>query len=469
LYGVYINPLTLRFFDSSLEESFKKHYITRYLMQLKVAHILAALLYAVAVAAEFVFLEVSRVSALSRISIVVASFFIGFLITVFYRRFYLKYYWVFNIYYVLLTGCSFILSGYYAMYPDSFVIFSGLFMSLIFNYTTIRQGFIRASLTGFVLMLVYLFTISNIEVFSPGYLHLGMYFFAANLLGMFICYGIEYDQKRSFILMQQIRDNARKLKDAKNNLEKRISERTRELESSKLKAEEADRLKSAFLANMSHEIRTPMNGIIGFSELLKTPGLGAEDMEKYIKIIQESGARMLNTVNDIIEVSKIESGLVEIKNVQFDVLDSLDKLFRFFEIEAAQKGLLFRVQNNFSESELEVFFDRVKFESIVSNLVKNAIKYTPEGEISISMDLEGDYLIIAVKDTGIGIPVDRQNAIFNRFEQADIADRDAYEGSGLGLSITKSYIQMLNGEIHVESSVGAGTTFLVRIPLCKSF
>ncbi|HKJ06971.1 MAG TPA: PAS domain S-box protein [Flavobacteriaceae bacterium] len=230
----------------------------------------------------------------------------------------------------------------------------------------------------------------------------------------------------------------------------------------KKKAEESDRLKSAFLANMSHEIRTPMNGILGFTELLQTPDLREDTREKYIEIIHKSGDRMLNTVNDIIELSKIEAGLTKVKKSEIDMSVELKNLIDFFQPQAEQKNLMLSLKNEVTS--LLIQTDKIKFESIITNLIRNAIKYTNKGKIEVSYGIKNGFIQFCVKDTGIGVPQNRKNAIFNRFEQADIEDKHVYEGSGLGLAISKSYVEMLGGKIWVESVQGKGSSFYFKIP-----
>lgn len=232
-----------------------------------------------------------------------------------------------------------------------------------------------------------------------------------------------------------------------------------DLKIAKEKAEESDRLKSAFLANMSHEIRTPMNGILGFTSLLLEPGLTGETQVQYINIIQKSGDRMLNTVNDIIEISRIETGQVNLVLKEINLNVELGSLYNFFKLEVENKGMQLFLENDFSTEEAIIRTDESKLSSILTNLIKNAIKYSSQGSIKIAYKRKGEQLEFTVKDTGMGIPKNRQEAIFERFIQADIDDREVYEGSGLGLAITKTYVEMLGGKIWVESEKGKGSTF----------
>jgi len=237
-----------------------------------------------------------------------------------------------------------------------------------------------------------------------------------------------------------------------------------DLKKAKEKAEESDRLKSAFLANMSHEIRTPMNGILGFAELLKEPGLTGEEQQKYVGIIEKSGARMLNIINDIIDISKIESGLMKLDIKETNINLQIEYIYTFFKPEVEAKGIKLSYKNALPGKEAIIKTDHEKFYAILTNLVKNAIKYSEKGAIELGYERKGKDIEFFVKDTGIGIPKDRQEAIFERFIQADIADKMARQGAGLGLAISKAYVEMLGGKIWVESEEGVGSAFYFTLP-----
>ena len=237
-----------------------------------------------------------------------------------------------------------------------------------------------------------------------------------------------------------------------------------ELIKAKEKAEESDRLKSAFLANMSHEIRTPMNGILGFARLLQEPELTGKERKKYIEIIQKSGDRMLNTVNDIIDISKIESGQMTVTISEVNINEKLVNMHSFFKPEANRKGVELILEDAFFESGLIIQTDEIKLNSVLTNLIKNAIKYCDDERVEFGYKVNENELLFFVKDKGIGISKDRQQAIFERFIQADIEDRDARQGSGLGLAISKAYVDMLGGKIWVESELGKGSVFYFTIP-----
>ncbi len=243
-----------------------------------------------------------------------------------------------------------------------------------------------------------------------------------------------------------------------------------ELIKAKERAEENERLESAFLANMSHEIRTPMNGILGFTELLKTLNLNIEEQQSYIGIIEKSGARMLNIINDIISISKIESHQVEVSVSDTNVNEQVEYIHSFFRQEAAQKKLQLSFKNELPGIEAFIRTDREKLFAVLTNLVKNAIKFTQTGSVELGYEVKGDYIEFYVKDSGPGIPDEQKEIIFERFRQGRESNKGNYEGAGLGLSISKAYVEMLGGKIWVENNaakkgIASGAKFLFTIPV----
>ena len=237
-----------------------------------------------------------------------------------------------------------------------------------------------------------------------------------------------------------------------------------ELIAAKERAEESDRLKSAFLANISHEIRTPMNGILGFSELLKEPRLSGEKQTVYIDLIQQSGQRMLNLINDLIDISRIEAGeaILQISETQVNKL--IEDLHVFFKPAADKKGLRLRCSTGLTDEEGIIQTDSSKLNQILTNLVQNALKFTHSGDIDFGYSRKDSMLEFYVIDSGIGIPVNMKEKIFERFRQVDNSLTRHHEGSGLGLSISKAYVTMLGGTIRVESVETRGSAFLVTLP-----
>ena len=237
-----------------------------------------------------------------------------------------------------------------------------------------------------------------------------------------------------------------------------------ELVAAKEKAEKTDRLKSIFLATITHDLRTPMNGILGFSELLMDPELSQQESAEYITLIHQSGIRLLTLINEIIDIARIEAGETTVQQVNTNVNKLLQDLTAFFKLEIHNKGLRFACAPELSESESIIKTDSAKLTQIITNLVKNALKFTFQGGIEIGYAKNNDMLEFYVKDSGIGIPVAMQKKIFERFIQVDNPITRQIEGSGLGLSIAKGYVTMLGGTIRVDSVEGKGSTFTFTLP-----
>ena len=210
-----------------------------------------------------------------------------------------------------------------------------------------------------------------------------------------------------------------------NNISKFI-QRIKYLEDLKFaleKATESERLKTAFLNNFSHEIRTPMNGILGFINLLKLPNLTGVEQQKYINVIESSSARMLVTVDDLVNISMIEAGQMKVSNSEINIIKKTKDIETLLGIEARKKGFQLLLKNSLPANEANIITDDAKIYGILTNLVKNAIKFTHEGSVKFGLTKKGDNLEFFVEDTGIGIPNDRQKAIFDRFVKADIEDK----------------------------------------------
>ncbi len=237
-----------------------------------------------------------------------------------------------------------------------------------------------------------------------------------------------------------------------------------ELIKAKEKAEESDRLKSAFLANISHEIRTPMNGILGFAELLKEPDLTHENQKEFLEVIERSGQRMLNIINDLIDISKIEAGETTLRVRKNNINKMLHELHLFFMPEGNQKNIGIDFHCDLPENESFIETDGTKLNQVLTNLIKNALKFTEEGSIKFGYYLKESKIEFFVSDTGPGISPDQKGLIFERFRQSSLNLTRKYEGAGLGLAISKAYVELLGGKIWIESEFGKGSTFYFELP-----
>lgn len=237
-----------------------------------------------------------------------------------------------------------------------------------------------------------------------------------------------------------------------------------DLEIATQKAQESDRLKSSFLANMSHEIRTPMNAIVGFSSLLEETESSKEEYQRYAGIIKTSSDHLLHIINDIIDISKIESGKLKIKKEQININDILYELQTQFDSEIfLQKKPNLKLKLFAPYNNLELNTDETRFRQILLNLLSNAVKFSEEGEIKFGYEIIKGHILFFVKDSGIGIPKSEQKTIFDRFTQSSKTGEKLYGGTGLGLSIAKACSELLGGSIWLESEEDVGTSFYFTI------
>jgi PAS domain S-box-containing protein len=250
-----------------------------------------------------------------------------------------------------------------------------------------------------------------------------------------------------------------------------LQENNRQLENSNIelkkaieKAEESERLKTAFLNNISHEIRTPMNAILGFSEIINKQNTDFKKDSDYIDIICKSSQRLLSTINKIVEISKIESKDCHIQYSVVNLLDLIQKIKTKYELKAKNKKLEFEVKCIYERENSSIITDKNKLENILENLIDNSLLFTEIGKVSIEVSLNNEFAEFKIEDTGSGIPEDVQKTLFEPFMHKEVYRGDKYHGIGLGLAITKSFIDQLKGKIWYKSIEGKGTTFYFRIP-----
>lgn len=244
-----------------------------------------------------------------------------------------------------------------------------------------------------------------------------------------------------------------------------IKKKNEELFLAKEKAEESDKLKSAFLSNMSHEIRTPLNAILGFSQLLSDEKIN-DEQKSYIEIIKKSGEQLTNIISDILDISKIETNQVKISKKKTDLKKLFSDIYQTFSIKAIDRNFKFNTPTIIQDVDIEyIYTDSVRVHQIVSNLLNNAFKFTHEGEINFGFEIKNNFLKIYVKDTGIGIEKLEIDNIFDRFAQTKRGSNPKFGGTGIGLSICKGLVELMHGEIRVESSFNLGSTFHISLPL----
>jgi len=239
----------------------------------------------------------------------------------------------------------------------------------------------------------------------------------------------------------------------------------------RLKAEESNYLKSHFLANISHEIRTPMNGIIGFTELLRDPLLKSYEKEKYLNTIINNSNHLLKIIDDVINISRIEAGYLEVTKTEFNIDEMMNELHGFYslQIESFKKNIKLQLIKDPSAKDKIIVSDAIRIKQTFNNLLSNAVKFTENGFVTFGYGLfEEDnnyYLSGYVEDSGIGIDINNQQLIFNIFNQLDLSSTKEYNGAGLGLSITKRLIDLLGGSLYLESNEEKGSIFSFKLPV----
>lgn len=239
-----------------------------------------------------------------------------------------------------------------------------------------------------------------------------------------------------------------------------------ELLTAKEKAEESDNLKSAFLNNMSHEVRTPLNAIVGFSQLMVESEY--DKLDVYSKLIADSGEKLVQIITDVIEISQIHANQVKTKYTEIELITFINEITAVFHGIAEEKGIRLLLNINIPYKEYYILSDTEKLNRIFNHLIDNAIKFTHQGAVEVSFDLKQDYIWISISDTGIGISDEMQKIIFEPFRQVETGICRNYGGLGLGLSITKTYIELLNGSISLKSKVNEGTTIIISIPAANT-
>lgn len=274
-----------------------------------------------------------------------------------------------------------------------------------------------------------------------------------------------FDEKGNLLALEGFIMDITALKSINEELEKKNREYHKvniELLTAKEKAEESDKLKTAFLANVSHELRTPLNGIIGFAELLAKKELSPEKKKQYLEIIKKSGSQLMNFINDIIEISRIETGQTEVARQSFSVDELMKSVYDFYKHQCLHPDVMF-VLGTIEDTEIES--DESKIRQILNNLIGNAIKFTSSGKIETGVMLKKNMAEFYVKDTGMGIRQEDKERIFDRFMQGKTKGNVINKGSGLGLAIAKNYAELLGGKLWFESEWGKGTCFYFSVPL----
>jgi signal transduction histidine kinase/CheY-like chemotaxis protein len=354
--------------------------------------------------------------------------------------------------------------------PNNIVYYGGMILVFSAGYFLVKLRFSMATLAGWTILVFYnigafLFSDSSPEVVVNN----NFFFVASNLIGMFAAYNIEYFARRDFFQNDLLDQQKAEVEDVNRNLEHKVEERTRELKEAKDRAEQSDKLKSAFLANMSHEIRTPMNGILGFSQLLLETE-DREELEEFVDVINKNGNHLLSLINDIIDISKIEAGMLTLSVSEFSLNQLMEEVFELFTREHKVLGgeLELRSHNDIADGDDVLIADRTRLKQVLINFMSNACKFTDRGHVEMGYIVHEEDLVFYVKDTGVGLGYEQQQVIFERFMQATVNHNPKHEGTGLGLAISKAFVKLFEGDIWVESEPDRGSVFYFTLPLGES-
>ncbi|MFP4470949.1 MAG: ATP-binding protein [Bacteroidales bacterium] len=465
-----LNRITLAFPDDR-ERIFLNKYFHDSLYQFRVAFVLVIALYGIFGFLDSVMVpDYQRLFLVIRFGLVIPILLI--VLAVSFTRFFKKIW-------QMLLFVSFIVAGsgiavMTVLVPENYSYYAGMMLIFSAGYFFIKLRFFLATLAGWITLSIYNIGAIIYSTAEPQIiLNNNFFYVSANLIGMFAAYYIEYYARRDFYLNRELDKQKMQVEEANRSLDRKVKERTKELKESNIqlitakeRAEQSDKLKSAFLANMSHEIRTPMNGIIGFANLL----LEAEDdeeLKEYVDVINENGRHLLSLINDIVDISKVEAGMMELKGEEFAVSDLVDEILRFFKSDhnVINKGLNLSKKCDLNNRDSRIMSDRTRLKQVLMNLMSNACKYTLEGDVELGCESRLHDILFYVRDTGVGIDAEQQEHVFERFMQVTTDHTPRQEGTGLGLAISKAFVNLFGGEIWLESEPGKGSVFYFNLPM----
>ncbi len=459
-----LNPATLAFRDGR-EWAFLRKYYYDSILQFRISFVLVTILYG-----AFHFLDTRMVPEFKELFLIIRfGVVVPFLSLVLLLSFFTN---LFRKVWQLLVFFSVVIGGFgigimLMMVPGNVVYYGGMILIFSAGYFLVKLRFFLATLAGWLVLTFYnvgalLFSDTTIDVIINN----NFFYVASNLIGMFAAYNIEYFTRRDFYQNNLLDQRKAEVEEANRNLEHKVDERTIELKLAKDRAEQSDKLKSAFLANMSHEIRTPMNGILGFSQLLLETD-DRKELEEFVEVINKNGNHLLSLINDIVDISKIEAGMMTLSISEFSLNELMNEIVDLFKRDQKVLSGYITIKYYFDVNNEQdtLIADRTRLKQVLINFMSNACKFTDKGYVEIGYNVYDENIIFYVKDTGVGLDYDQQQVIFERFMQATINHNPKHEGTGLGLAISKAFVKLFDGDIWVESEPGQGSVFYFTLPI----
>ncbi|WP_066633792.1 sensor histidine kinase [Labilibacter marinus] len=391
-----------------------------------------------------------------------------------FTRFYKDYWQLITSIGTFVAGASIVAMTITAPQLGSGYYYVGTILVLMYCYMLLKLRFVWAAVTGWAIVLSYIVSVCIFPNIDHHDCVTNVFFLlSANILGMLGAYSLEYLYRKDYFHRKLLRIAQENVIRANGILEYKVKEKTKALQEDievrketekKLiqaieKAEESDYLKTSFLQNMSHEIRTPLNAICGFTGILTGSRLVEEERNKYISIIQKSSDQLLAIVSDVLTISSLETGQVKVYCESFNVSTVMHDLYVMFSSAAEVKGLQLKLLMPEATLTTLLFTDKTKFIQVISNLLTNAIKFTEQGSVTFGYEQVKHELVFFVEDTGLGIDEDMITKVFERFRQVDPSQQRIVGGNGLGLAISKGFVELLGGRIWVESEINQGSRF----------